>query len=202
MANAVATSSPVSAAYGDEVDRQLAQATRRIRFQDLFFGALLLALVTLGYLATMITLDRLMEMPGWARQIAFVGLLAVLGWIAYRWIFRPLQRRLNPLYAAKQIEATVDNAKNSIVNWVDLRDRNLPDSIQKMLGVRAARQLKDADLDRAGESRKLIWAGTAVAAMVTVLAILFLVFRPAVFGSLVGRAMNPFGSVRDRKSVV
>jgi hypothetical protein len=200
---AVAAPPAPAAKYDAEVRARLAQAERRIRTQDVLFGVLVLAAVGLGYLAAAVTLDRLLDLPGWARQIGFLGLLGVMGVVAARWVARPLRRRVNPLFAAKQVEETVADAKNGIVNWVDLQDRGLPEPVRAMVGARAARQMRDADLDHAGETRKLVWAGGAVGGLVAGLAVLFLLFRPAVFGSLVGRALNPFaaGGVATRTRI-
>ena len=50
----------------------------------------------------------------------------MLGFIAYRYLFKPLRNAVNPLYTAKLVEETVPDAKNSLVNWVDLQDRADP----------------------------------------------------------------------------
>ena len=38
------------------------------------------------------------------------------------------------------------DAKNSVINWLDLHDEPLPEATKAALGVRAARALKKADL--------------------------------------------------------
>ncbi|QEL18261.1 DUF4175 family protein [Limnoglobus roseus] len=180
--------------FESEVQQQLAQVARRIRTHDLLCGVFLLGAVAFGYLALVIAFDRWLDLPAWVRQLGFVGLLAALGAVAYYGIVRPLRRTVNPLYAAREIEETVEDAKNSVVNWVDLQDKPMAEGVRAVVAARAAKQFKDADLDKAGESKRLLWLGGTTAGLVVVLAVLFMLFKPTVFNSLVGRAINPFSS--------
>jgi hypothetical protein len=189
-----ATKPTAATKFETEVQQQLAQVVRRIRTHDLLCGVFLLAVVAFGYLAAMMTLDRWLDIPAWVRQLGFLGLLATLGLIAYRGIVRPFRQAVNPLYAAREVEETVEDAKNSVVNWVDLQDKPMAEGVRAVVAARAAKQFKDADLDKAGESKRLLWLGGALGGLVVVLAALFMTFKPAVFGSLFGRAVNPFSS--------
>lgn len=182
----------VTSKFETEVRQQLAQVARRIRTHDLLCGLFLLGMVAFGYLAVVIALDRWLDLPAWVRQLGFVGLLAALGAVAFYGVVRPLRRTVNPLYAAKEIEDEVTDAKNSVVNWVDLQDQPLAEGVRAVVAARAAKQFKDADLDKAGESKRLLWLGGTTAGLVVVLAVLFMIFKPAVFNSLLGRAVNPF----------
>jgi collagen type III alpha len=177
-----------------EVDRQIEKIVRRIRLHDACAGVALLAVIVLGYVALAMVLDRWLELPDWSRQLGFVGLLAASGAIAWYAIARPLRRTVNPLYAAKEVEDTAEEAKNSVVNWVDLHDKPMNESVRAAVAARAARLLKEADLDKAGESKRLLYFGWSVGVLVVVFAALFMVFKPVVFTSLLGRAVNPFSS--------
>ncbi len=177
-----------------EVDRQIAKVVRRIRTHDVLAGVFLLAVVVLGYIAVAMVLDRWLELPDWVRQLGFLGLLGTVGALGWFAVARPLRRTVNPLYAAKEVEDTADEAKNSIVNWVDLQDKPINESVRAAVAARAAKLLKDADLDKAGESKRLLYLGWSVGVLVVVFAALFMVFKPVVFGSLLGRAINPFSS--------
>ncbi len=177
-----------------EVDRQIAKVVRRIRTHDVLAGVFLLAVVVLGYVAVAMVLDRWLELPDWIRQLGFLGLLGSVGALAWLAVVRPLRRTVNPLYAAKEVEDTAEEAKNSIVNWVDLQDKPINESVRAAVAARAAKLLKDADLDKAGESKRLLYLGWSVGVLVVVFATLFMVFKPVVFGSLLGRAINPFSS--------
>ncbi|CAN5315641.1 hypothetical protein BH11PLA2_BH11PLA2_00050 [soil metagenome] len=175
-----------------EVQDHLNQAAGKIRVHDLTVGALLFGLCILAYLAVMVTLDKWLDLDGTVRKLAWCGFVGMLGYIGYRFLVRPLRASINPLYAAKRIEETVPDAKNGIINWVDLRDATMPESVRAAVTAKAAKQIANADVNRALESRTMLYTGSAVAALVVLLAILFLVFKPTVFMSLVGRTLNPF----------
>jgi collagen type III alpha len=177
-----------------EVDRQIEKVVRRIRTHDVLAGVFLLVVVVLGYIAVAMVLDRWLELPDWIRQLGFLGLLGTVGALAWFAVLRPFRRIVNPLYAAKEVEETTAEAKNSIVNWVDLHDKPINESVRAAVAARAAKLLKDADLDKAGESKRLLYLGWTVGVMVVVFAALFMVFKPVVFSSLLGRAINPFAS--------
>src|SRR5205085_6550446 len=100
----------------------------------------------------------------------------------------PLTRKVNPYYAARRVEALVPNAKNSVVNWLDLHRENLPVAIRGALGQRAAKDLARADLERAISGRRAGWLGTLVSIGGVLLFLLLLkvggsqsfsLFRPA-----------------------
>ena len=194
MPTAVSPKISLATKQDTEIDRQLAVATRRIRTHDLFCGTLTVAAIALGYFAVVIAFDRWLDLPSWVRQVGIIGLLGSLAASSYYLVIRPWRRSVNPLYAAKQVEDTVADAKNSIVNWVDLQDKELSDGVRAVVSAKAAKQMKEADLDRAGESKRLLWLSGAVGTLVVVLAIWFLIFKPSVFISLFHRAWNPFSS--------
>src|SRR5205807_2594541 len=77
----------------------------------------------------------------------FAGLLAAVGYLT---ILRPLRRRINPLYAAVQVERTIEDPKNSVVGYVDAREReDLHPSVRTAVAARAAKSMGQADLNRA-----------------------------------------------------
>src|SRR5579883_3324617 len=115
------------------IAEKLAQAEGRIRTLDLalaFFG---FVAITLGYAVLMILLDRQWDLSTSTRQLGFLVYLAAsllfLAWTAGP----PLLRRINPYYAARQVEQTLPNAKNSVVNWLDVQGQEVPSSIRASL---------------------------------------------------------------------
>lgn len=54
-------------------------------------------------------------------------------------------RRVNPYYLAQRLEQTVPEAKNSLINWLDLHEEGLPSAFQKNLSTRAAEAWEEAD---------------------------------------------------------
>lgn len=189
-----ATLTPPRTGKDAEVGRQLEAAAGKIRIQDITIGGLILLATTLAYLAGMVLLDKSLDLDVWVRQVGFAGLLVVLGFLARKYIVTPLRTPVNPLYTAKIVEVSVEDSKNSLVNWVDLHDSSMPQSVRDAVTAKAAKHLANADVNKAVESRTLVWAGSAIAALVVVLAVLFLSFKPSVFLSLANRALNPFSS--------
>src|SRR5262245_47469275 len=126
--------------FGAQVDEQIAQATSRIRAHDLTFGGLVLLALVLVYATAMILLDKYITLPEWVRQVSLGGFLALLAGVTYFTLVSPFRKRINPLYAAKQVERTIDDAKNSVTGYVDAQERaDLNPTVKAALASRAAR---------------------------------------------------------------
>jgi hypothetical protein len=180
---------------GSRVDEQLAQATSRIRTYDVTFGATVLVVLALGYAAVAISLDKYLNLAEWVRQLMLAGFGAAFAVTAYFCVVRPAMRRINPLYAAARVEQTLDDAKNSVTGYVDAQQRgNLNPTVRAALASRAAQAASEADVNRAVDTRGLLYAGVTAAVLLVALTVLFFVFRPAQFKSLVGRTFVPFSS--------
>ncbi|GIW80877.1 MAG: hypothetical protein KatS3mg105_2684 [Gemmatales bacterium] len=174
-------------------ERQIAQARRRIRLLDLsaaflgFFSLLFL------YALVMVLLDGWLELSLVSRQIVF-GLFA-LGAVAYlfRAVVWPLAQTINPYFAARQIEAALPEAKNSVVNWLDLKGQPLAPAFRRALSQRAAKDLARVDLEEAISGKRALWA-LAVAGLLFVVLFAQFVIGGRQFLSLVQRAFVPFSS--------
>src|SRR5438876_6107080 len=105
------------------VAAQLARARSRIRTLDLVAAGLGLLVLTLLYGLVLALCDRWFELSALARQSAFA--LYAVGGLVYLglWGLRPLFRPINPYYAARRLERTIPEAKNSVVNWLDLHQQ-------------------------------------------------------------------------------
>ena len=126
--------SPPTTKYENFVRAQLARAEGRIRTLDLTAALLGFAAGTLAYAVVVALLDRLLELPPIVRQGACVlYLLASLVYLT-TYVFVPLSRRINPYFAARQLERSLPGSKNSVVNWLDLREENLPPAIRGAVG--------------------------------------------------------------------
>src|SRR5437762_502702 len=116
---------PAAGSYESLVDRQLQRACLRLRGLDFAASALTLVCLVVGYGLVMSLADRLWGVPLTVRVAAWcvwvVGLLIYLGITANRLLLR----RVNPLFLARRLEQTLPDAKNSVVNWIDLRDQPL-----------------------------------------------------------------------------
>ena len=147
--------------------------------------------MTLAYGLAIAVLDRLLGLPPLVRQIAFVAY--ILGCLAYLGVtvLIPLCRQINPYFAALQVEHSLPGAKNSVINWLDLRRQELPVAIQGAVIHRAAKELARANLDQAISARRTGWLGGAMLGLLLALLVLFLL-GPRQFYSLMGRAFAPF----------
>lgn len=178
------------------VDEQLAQATSRIRAHDLMFGGLVLVAFALVYTTAMILLDKYLNLPQWVRQVSLLGFVGTFAGVAYLTLLSPLRRKINPLYAARQVENTIDDAKNSVTGYVDAQQKGgLNATVKAALAKRAAQSVADADVNKAVDHRSLLWLGGIAIGLFLALIVLFFVFRPAQFGSLFGRTFAPFSSI-------
>jgi hypothetical protein len=192
MATQVKEKSPGK--HASFVEAQLARAESRIRLIDLSAGLLAFLAGTLAYAVGMIVLDRLFLLSGGTRQVALlVYLAATVAYFALV-VVRPLWWRVNPYYAARQLEQTLPGSRNHVVNWIDLRDQKLPGVIKTTLGQRAARDLSRTDVDRAISGRRALLAAAAAGLFVVLFIISFLLLGPAPFASFLSRTFAPFGS--------
>ncbi len=174
------------------VEAQLARARRRIRLFDTATALLGLAVLTLIYGLGMVLLDRSLDLSPLTRQLAFGGyVLLALGYLGFA-LIRPLCRKVNPYYAALRVEETLPEAKNSVVNWLDLHGRPLPPAIRNAVSSRAAKDLSHADLDRAISGRRVFWLGAFTFGLFLGTVIAIGVLRPGTFFSLLSRAFAPF----------
>jgi collagen type III alpha len=180
--------------YETEVDDNIAQVSQKIRLADLGRGALALACLLLGYALVAALLDLSMggsdaTGPLAVRLVAFAGLLFGLAVIGTRVLQRYLTS-VNPYYAARRLEETIPGAKNSLINWLDLKDADLPPVIHQAVGLRAARDVAEADADLVTSPRDLWKLAAATGVLFIGLVILFAIV-PRQFGSLLWRAYVP-----------
>src|SRR4051812_18964173 len=157
---AVLEPTDAAAKLGSRVDEQLAQATSRIRTHDLAFGGLVLAGMVLLYATAMILLDKYLNLAPWVRQVALFGFLGGFGTVAYFTVIRPLRKKINPLYAARRVETTLDDDKNSVTGYVDATQKGkLNATVRAALAKRAAEAASEADVNKAVDHRVLLWLG-------------------------------------------
>lgn len=176
------------------VEGQLRRARQRIRLLDITSATLGLAVAALAYGLVLSILDSWLLLPGWCRQTAFAGFgLLVLAYLGGA-VIPPLFRRVNPYYAAQQVERTIPEAKNSVVNWLDLRAQPLPPAIRVAVSQKAARDISQADIEHAISARRASWLGGIATGLAIAIAILFFIAGPQQFLSLMGHAFLPFSA--------
>ncbi|MHB1426449.1 MAG: hypothetical protein ACYC3I_25080 [Gemmataceae bacterium] len=179
--------------YEAFIASQLSQAEKRIRLLDLTAGLLGFAALSLAYVVVMIVCDSKLMLSQNARQLSLFCFLA--GGVVYLFfaVLRPLWLRVNPYYAARQVEQQLQDAKNSIVNWVDLHEQPLPSAIRGALGQRAAKDLAHVDLENAISGRRTVWMGGFAGLFALAFLATYFAIGPSPFLSLFKRTFNPFG---------
>jgi len=192
MATDLERKSPTSK-YQSFIDQQIGRVRRRIRMFDVGSALLGLVVTVLGYALIMAILDRTFALPVTVRLIGLAVGVFTAGYFLVLAFVR-LGRRVSLHYAARQLERTMPDAKNSVINWLDLRDEKLPPVIRTALSHKAAKDLKQADAEQA-VSGNMQWMLTA-AAVVLLFALLVMLFTgPAQFMSLMTRAFTPFRDI-------
>jgi hypothetical protein len=174
------------------VEQQLQRARSRIRLFDVTAALCGLLIVSLLYGLGMILLDRAVVLSAPVRQAALIGyILLALAYLGLT-VVRPLCKSINPMFAALRVEETVPGAKNSVVNWLEVREQKVPGAIRSAIGQRAAKDVSRADLDRAVSARRVFWMGGGAFAMFIAAVVALVILGPGQFFSLFARAFGPF----------
>lgn len=184
-------------------EEQLGRAIGRVRLLDLLAASLGLAGIVLVYALLLIFLDRWLELSAGARQALFVVLFLIGAAYVGAFVAWQFLRPVNPYYAARRLEQTIPEAKNSVVNWLDLRHEPLPPAIRGAIGQRAAHDAVSASIDEAISGRRTVWAGSATGVLFVILLVTLGVLGPSQFWSLLGRAFAPFssGAIRSQTEI-
>ena len=169
---------PKPASKSEEfVEKQIESARKRIRSLDWFSTGLVLLIGGLVSVLAVLLIDRYVEMPSWTPWVALGGYLFVAAGFVYGLLYRPSRRQINPYYAARSVEMSIADAKNSVINYVDLKDdAKIPGSVKASIGARAAKDLKHVDLNRVLQKKQILWL--AGAAGILFLASLVVAFLP------------------------
>ena len=185
---------PIPARHEALVDGQLNRAVGRIRLFDVLAAVLGLAAGTLLFGLTLMLLDAWLNISMIVRLAAFAGyMIAAAVYLVFSLVI-PLTRPINPHYAAVRLENTLPGAKNSLVNYLDLREKALPVAIKGAVGAKAARDVSQASVETAIRSRTVLWLGLLTTGLTIAAFIMLAVMGPAMFFALLGRNFYAFGS--------
>src|ERR1051326_3171208 len=187
-------SAPVSR-YDSFISSQLGKVERRIRLFDVLTATVVLLALFALYALIVVPLDRRLDLgTGW-RWLAVFALVLTTGTFLAAFLVVPFFRQLNPYFAARRLEQLIPDAKNSLVNWLDLKDRQLPSAIRENGVVRAARDVGKAPVAQAVDGRRLRWLFGIAAALLLALGIEAIAFGPGRFANHLRRMLTPFGSL-------
>ena len=175
-----------------QVEDRLGQLAQQIHMVDLGYGAFSSVGLVFGYALLVILFDRFFSLSSLARQVIFLGFLSFLAWWVYRKLWVPMTRKINPVYAAAMVERLIPDSHNSVINWVELREERIPDSVRKALGNRAERDLHDHEGEEVVSTRGMFIAGALAGVGLCFLIALAALFGKNPFFSHLGRVFTPF----------
>jgi len=198
MATTEQTSTENSQQYVDfdeYVGYHLSRTQAGIKSNEILTTLGWIATLGLGYLLVFTVLDHWVIDGGFSRG-ARIGLLlgalsAGLGWFAWR-VIMPYLRRINVLYAAREIEKTAPSLKGGLLNLVDLQHANkkIPPHIRTAIEKHAALELSHVDVEQAVDRRPLMRVSYLLLGVVTACC-LYALFSPKDILASVKRALLP-----------
>jgi hypothetical protein len=185
------TSSP-SEAY---LQSKFAELCARIQRVDLIEHLLALLLTVFCYAFFVGLFDWYVENSNaaFANAARWAGYAAFLGVFVYVLVqtVRCWFRRVNPYYVAHQIEQTLPDSKNLLINWLDLHDEELPTAFQKTLSTRAAEQMEECDPEQTITKRKN-WILLGVLGLPALGLVVLLLLGPSSLVASLLRGFMPF----------
>jgi hypothetical protein len=177
------------------LQRKFADLCARIKRVDLTAHLLALSLAVLWYALFVGLFDSFAGNStaiavSATRWIGFGAFACLVGFLLVQ-TGRCAVRPVNPYFVAHQLEATLPDAKNSLINWLDLQDEPIPSAFQKTLSARAAEHFEECDQDQPIKKRKnWIMLGSLVVPMLGLIVVAIL--NPPAFGPSMMRAFAPF----------
>jgi hypothetical protein len=192
--------------YEAFIDEQLTRVRTRMRALDAGRTVLMLGVVTLAYFLLAALFDLAVRGADDAVvtgvRLTALGVYAALVLVLLGQLAVRLYRRINPYYAARRLEEIIPDAKNSVINWLDLKGETLPGAIRNAVGQRAARELKESDPDKAVNA-KGNWVLAGILAGLCLGVLVLFAMGPNQFGSLVRRAfLTPLFTRLDTKTEI
>jgi hypothetical protein len=195
--------SPLESAVETHID----STSRFVRQVDLAFSLLIVFSLLLGGLFLAIIADHWILKEGLSmlqRLGLFAALFATVGLYVYWKIVPILRYSINPIYTADLIEKDVSTFKNSLINWILLRqereeradvpNEKIHDRMYDGIVKTAAVHVQTVPAGHAVDLRKSMTAGT----IFTILLIGFIIYAAlspkSPFGSL-ARVLFPFGNI-------
>lgn len=183
--------------YDDFIRHHLDRARSGIRWADILTAAVGLAVFLVGYLLAFAVLDHWVVAGGFGPTARVAMLAAVLaaatGWVAAK-VVRPVLRRVNPLYAAHEIERAHPEFAGTLFGLVDAEredgGRGVRPAIAAALRKRAATGLAEVDPDETVDRGMLMRLSYALLAL-AVLGSLYALFSPKSLGNAAARAFVP-----------
>ncbi|MDG2471178.1 MAG: hypothetical protein P8M80_17980, partial [Pirellulaceae bacterium] len=176
------------------LNERISKTAQQVKWVDLFSITLLLTIGVLGFLFALCLVDAwIIELQLWMRWTAFALVFCGVAAFFVFFLLPLFVKRINPLYAAKKIEDSRPELKNSVINYLStsLIKGNRPNRVvQQKLTQTAAADVANIPLDLAIDRSRMIFAGYALAGLVALFA-LYKVLSPKDPFQTIGRVMLP-----------
>lgn len=190
---------PESRADARLVDAQIRQTLRSLKFVDFFSGVLTLIIGVLLFLLFASVMEHWVIPGGWTttgRVLLFVTMLAGIAWYSWRTFWPLVSRPINPAYAAQLIERNTPSLKNSVLNFLLLRNRRqqLSQKVYEAIEHQAALGLSHVSVDSVVDRSVLLRLGYILVAVVALCAG-YRIFSPKNLTASVERVLLPWSDI-------
>jgi hypothetical protein len=171
--------------YEQYIDHQIGRTRARIRATDIATASLTLVAAILGVLFLEVVFDHTIGLPIWLRRILlFFEVVGCCAYAGFR-IVRPLFSRVNSFYAAKTIESSEPNFKNSLLNYLDLRKKReqLPKHALAAIERKAVGDLTKVEIDAVVNQRRFMQTAYVLSAIVVIFCLYALLTPKSIWDS-------------------
>ncbi len=178
---------------GDQIDRTRLQ----VKLVDLASSLMILAAGCLAYVLSIVIIDHwISPLSVWGRAFALVVLLGGVVWYCVRVVAPLMLGRISSVYAAQSIEQYQPTLKNSLINFLLLRDdrRRVLGAVYDAVQQRAADDLTHVPLEHAVDRTKLIRIGYVLAGVFVVCGI-YTLLSPKDLFQTVARVAAPWADI-------
>ena len=185
--------------HSEYIGHQLKQARGRIKGLDIALALAVVAVAAAGYVLTLIVADQLLALSGVVRLVlllAFAGSAAAYLWFG---LFLPSLKRINPLFAAREIERARPELKNSVLNFLELSakpDHGVSEPIMAAIEKRAAGDLQQVNLHEALTNRHLAPASLAFLGVVAAFCVYAMFFTQKSLAVSLQRVLYPLADIK------
>ena len=186
-------------AHASYIEEKLEKTGGGVRLVEVTAAVLTMFVLLLVYLLAMVVIDHWIVPTGLHGGIRAFALLLLLGGLVFyatRNLLPHFLYRINPAFAAHTIERSEPSLKNSVLNFLLLRQqvRHVPEVVIRGLEKQAATGLSHVSVDSVVDHRQLVRGGVALVG-VLLLCGLYMIFSPKNMLPSVGRLLVPWADI-------
>ncbi len=184
------------------LDRLSAIRSRVRTFAVATGGGLALAAL-FGLIVLLGVSDFLLNFPGWFRLVLILAALGVVGYIAYRFVFRPAAAKLTLGDIAGRVEGTFPQFDDRLRSTVNFLEQSIPgsDVMKDHVTAETAEMAGKVDMDRVVVTKPL-WQSLGLAACgLAVLVLIAVLIGDQYRNIAMDRLLNPLGNAKWPRTV-